>query len=63
MITKEEASEKVIATRQEAFEKVFTQLDGMVEEAEQDILGSKVTYPRLQSPDESLAWFPRTLRR
>ncbi|KAL8856038.1 MAG: hypothetical protein Q9178_007347 [Gyalolechia marmorata] len=63
MITKEEASEKVIATRQEALEKVVTQLDGMVEEAEQDILGSKVTSLKLRSPNENLAWFPRTLRR
>ncbi|KAL8855349.1 MAG: hypothetical protein Q9178_008003 [Gyalolechia marmorata] len=34
MITKEEALEKVIATRQEVFEKVIAQLDGKRQECE-----------------------------
>ncbi|KAL9034500.1 MAG: hypothetical protein Q9180_005372 [Flavoplaca navasiana] len=39
-ITRQEALQKVIATREQAFEKVIAQLDGIVEEAEQDLLGS-----------------------
>lgn len=38
-ITRGEALDQVIATREEAFEKVIAQLDSMVEEAEKDIVG------------------------
>ena len=38
-ITRGEALDQVIATREEAFEKVIAQLDSMVEEAEKNIVG------------------------
>ncbi|KAL8876383.1 MAG: hypothetical protein Q9192_008874 [Flavoplaca navasiana] len=39
-ITRQEALQKVIATREQAFEKFIAQLDGKVEEAEQNLFGS-----------------------
>ncbi|KAL8903632.1 MAG: hypothetical protein Q9171_007336 [Xanthocarpia ochracea] len=58
MVTKEEALEKVIAIRQDAFEKVNAQLDGMVEEAEKNILGSKITSQDHDHLTEVLPGFP-----
>ena len=39
-ISRQEALQKVIATREQAFEKFIAQLDGKVEEAEQNLFGS-----------------------
>ncbi|KAL8997125.1 MAG: hypothetical protein Q9169_003508 [Polycauliona sp. 2 TL-2023] len=49
-ITREEALDKVIATREQAFEKFIAQLDGMVEEAEKDVVGSE----DVSQPDDHL---------